>query len=114
LGFQNSAETILSLFDGKNIPTEREAEARGLLRNLKSDLEAEYKRMSSGKGQRTLSEMERLVYYPAICDAWTNCGFSSLRWDSRADARWYDPIWSVSDYMKYWRNGLKRNSATRL
>jgi hypothetical protein len=47
-------------------------EAQELFRALKNKLQAEYKRMATGRGSAALSDVESRFYKPAIDDAWAN------------------------------------------
>jgi hypothetical protein len=74
------------------VPQAQVAHSQELFRALKEKLEVEYKRMATGKGQATLSEVEANFYHPAINDAWANTVLGRVRWNSRPDREWHDAL----------------------
>jgi hypothetical protein len=91
------------------IDAHRMRQAQEAFKDLKIYLEAEYRRMSTSRGEAFLSPLERDFYQPFIQDAWTNSGISSKRWNS--DPRsWKDALWSVSDYVIHWAGSVERAS----
>ncbi len=105
---QEESDCILKLFENGHVPQGKVHEAQELFRALKNKLQAEYKRMATGRGSAALSDVESRFYKPAIDDAWANTAISGVRWNTRPDHRWHDALWSVSDYMGYWRANFKR------
>lgn len=67
-------------------------EAQIQLKQLKKDLEIEYKRTRVSKN---LSDAEETMYQPAIRGAWANSLISAVRWNSVPDHKWLDKINNV-------------------
>jgi hypothetical protein len=103
---REESDCILKLVENGHFPQGKVREAQELFRALKEKLQAEYKRMGTGRGEAALSDVEAKFYKPAIDDAWANTGISGVRWNTRPDHRWHDALWGVSDYMGYWSGNL--------
>jgi len=106
-GIREQAERIIKLFENDHVQSQTVPKAQELFRSLKENLHAEYKRMSTVRGEAALSHLESSFYKPAIEDAWANTQISGIRWNSRPNGRWLDELSSVSDYMGYWSSNLK-------
>jgi hypothetical protein len=104
---ENESDSILKLFENRRVPQGKVSEAQQLFGALKEKLEAEYKRMATGRGEAALSDVERRFYKPAIDDALTNSGISRIGSNTRPNHHWHDALWGVRDYMRHWGDNLK-------
>src|ERR1700733_2752915 len=87
--WSEDAEAIMRLYlEGRQMVASRVPEARDLFRTLKEELDTEYRRMDTIKGEASLSRLASAFYRPAVQDAWANSGLSSVRWNSRPDHTW--------------------------
>jgi predicted house-cleaning noncanonical NTP pyrophosphatase (MazG superfamily) len=105
---REEAEQIGKIVGNGRVTQAQVPYSQELFRELKKKLETEYKRMSTVKGEANLSDVEAYFYKPAIDDAWANTTIGRVRWNSRPDSSWHEVLSSVSDYMNYWGDQLKR------
>jgi len=110
---RDESDRILNLFENGQVPEIQIAQAQQLFRALKENLRGEYKRMSTTKDEPERSDFESRCYKTAIGDAWANSVINSVNWRSRPDNRWYNALWKVSDYMRYWSGALRSAQAGR-
>jgi hypothetical protein len=105
------SEAVMSLFpdDHDFMSTSNVPAAQNQLRVLKEELEWEYHRMETVKGQEGLSDVAKLFYWPAVQDAWANSGISAVKFNSRPNHKWFDALYQVRFSMGYWIDGLKRS-----
>lgn len=107
--FGEDTEAIMHLFADGRVPASNVPEARDRFRALKQELDNEYRRMATVKGEAALSSVASAFYWPAIQDAWANSGVSGLRWNTRPDHKWFDALYQVRFYVSYWADGLKHS-----
>ena len=79
----------LELLEVKNLSPEQQVAIQTIARELKEELQSEYRRMLPTRAQKTMSMYELSIYSPTIEEAWTDTGISRLRTDEIPDERWY-------------------------
>jgi hypothetical protein len=78
-----------------HVPNAKVHEAQQLHRTMKERIEVPYKRMSTQRGQRTLTEVEQRFYKPTIDDIWQHAfSGSGVRWNSSPDG-WRNLLYEV-------------------
>jgi len=89
------AARAIELLETKSLTSEAKTEIQHLAASLKDELQAEYKRMSPERVQRSLTMLEISVYSPTIEEAWADTGISRLRIDTEPNHRWYEVLEAV-------------------
>jgi hypothetical protein len=106
-----NAERGLALLETELRSSAGRAEVQSIFQSLKSELKAEYKRMSSLRSQKNMEPSELYFFKPAIQEAWADTGISSLHSDAQPTERWKRPIEAVSAKIKYYLDQLERNES---
>ena len=92
---RDRAARAIELLETKALTSEAKTEIQHLAASLKDELQAEYKRMSPERVQRSLTMFEISVYSPTIEEAWADTGISRLRIDTEPNHRWYEVLEAV-------------------
>ena len=99
----NSSQSALHLLEqGGIITAQRSTEFRDIVRRLKSEIRAEYKRTSPISDQEKMSPEESAYYLPAIYEAYYDTGLSALRAEAKPTDEWYGTIEAVNAKLKYY------------
>lgn len=75
-----------------------------------SEICIEYKRTSPITIQEEMSREELAYYLPAIQDAYTSTGLSTLRTEAKPKREWSEPLKAVNDRLRYYLHQLEWNS----
>lgn len=86
-------EALLDMLRG-NLPLrgESKAQAQALLKSLKGDLEAEYRKMSTVRGRQELTEIETAYYYPTIHQTFAEI---SVATNTIPDGKWHSNLYGA-------------------
>ena len=107
--FDTQIQKILSLFDERGfiLPDAFVNDAQEKLKALKQNLENEYKKRSTVKGKKNMTEVEKQYFLPAIHQTFA---YLTIRVNSNPDEKWVMELKRAEQEIKYYLNALKRKS----
>jgi hypothetical protein len=103
----NSCQRALDLLAQGRSSAQKSPELRDIVRRLKSEIRAEYKRTSPISAQEKMSAEESAYYLPAIHEAYYDTGLSALRAETKPKEEWYSIIEAVNAKLKYYLHQLE-------
>lgn len=99
-------EELLAMLQNM-LPLRGEAKdrAQALLKSLKEDLGAEYRKMSTVRGQKELTEVERSCYAPVIHQAFADIHVAT---NSTPNDKWHSELYGAQISITYMLHELRR------
>lgn len=107
--FDTQIQKILSLFDERGflVPDASVSDAQEKLKILKQNLENEYKKRSTVKGKKSMTETEKLYFLPAVHQTFA---YLKIKTNSSPDEKWVMELKRAEQEIRYHLNALKRKS----
>lgn len=103
---RDEIDALIDLIDDKRrlFGSEKER-AQMMLKELKGNLRAEYKRGDTVKGRAQMTEAERRFYHPAVHEAYIHI---SVRINSVPDQKWYSDLYDAQIDIEFYLSQLEK------